>query len=101
MACYILASPGETVEIHYMNEVSRSTDAPARHPAAGRCERRLPAREPYLADTVLVAPGERYTVLVKPTEAEKGVWAYHCHILSHAEKSDGMMFGMVTAFIVQ
>jgi FtsP/CotA-like multicopper oxidase with cupredoxin domain len=54
-----------------------------------------------MADTVLVAPGERYTVLVKPTESEKGVWAYHCHILSHAEKDDGMMYGMVTAFIVQ
>jgi FtsP/CotA-like multicopper oxidase with cupredoxin domain len=56
---------------------------------------------PYLADTVLVAPGERYTVLVKPTAEEKGVWAYHCHILSHAEHENGMMFGMVTTFIVQ
>jgi len=45
-----------------------------------------------------VAPGERYTVLVHATEP--GVWAWHCHILTHAERSTGM-FGMVTAFIVQ
>ena len=61
----------------------------------------FPLSNPYTADTVMVAPGERYTVLVKPTAAEVGVWAYHCHILSHAEKEDGMMYGMVTAFIVQ
>ncbi len=29
-----------------------------------------------------------------------GVWAWHCHILSHAESDQGM-FGMVTTFIVQ
>jgi len=28
------------------------------------------------------------------------VWAWHCHILTHAEGSNGM-FGMVTTFIVQ
>ena len=28
-----------------------------------------------------------------------GVWAWHCHILTHAESSTGM-FGMVTAMIV-
>jgi len=47
---------------------------------------------------VTVAPGERYTVLVHATEP--GVWAWHCHILAHAERDDGM-FGMVTTFIVQ
>ena len=29
-----------------------------------------------------------------------GVWAFHCHILSHAETRNGM-FGMVTALIVE
>jgi FtsP/CotA-like multicopper oxidase with cupredoxin domain len=29
-----------------------------------------------------------------------GVWAYHCHILTHAEGPNGM-FGMVTALIVE
>jgi len=57
-----------------------------------------PVAQPYEADTVAVAPGERYTVLVHATEP--GVWAWHCHILNHAERDDGM-FGMVTTFIVQ
>jgi len=54
--------------------------------------------QPYQADTILVAPGERYTVLV---QAEvPGTWAWHCRILNHAERSDGM-FGMVTALVVE
>jgi FtsP/CotA-like multicopper oxidase with cupredoxin domain len=45
-----------------------------------------------------VAPGERIGV---PIEAsERGVWAYHCHVLTHAEGPDGM-FGMVTALVVE
>jgi FtsP/CotA-like multicopper oxidase with cupredoxin domain len=54
--------------------------------------------QPYLADTVNVAPGERYDVLVDCTEA--GLWAFHCHILTHAESRRGM-FGMVTVLVVQ
>lgn len=53
---------------------------------------------PHLEDTVLVAPGQRVDVIVKATEL--GIWAFHCHILSHAESETGM-FGMVTAVIVQ
>ena len=37
-------------------------------------------------------------VLVHATEV--GTWAWHCHILSHAERNDGSMFGMVTALVV-
>jgi FtsP/CotA-like multicopper oxidase with cupredoxin domain len=47
---------------------------------------------------VLVAPGERIDVIVEATEL--GIWAFHCHILTHAEGPDGM-FGMVTAMIVE
>ena len=53
---------------------------------------------PIPGDTINIAPGERYTVLYKMTDP--GVWAWHCHILTHAERDDGM-FGMVTAFIVE
>ena len=35
----------------------------------------------------------RYTPMV-------GTWAFHCHILPHAESDHGM-FGMVTALVVQ
>jgi FtsP/CotA-like multicopper oxidase with cupredoxin domain len=58
----------------------------------------FPLENPYYDDTLVVAPGERYDVLV---EAEyPGVWAFHCHILSHVEGPEGM-FGMVTALIVE
>jgi FtsP/CotA-like multicopper oxidase with cupredoxin domain len=54
--------------------------------------------QPYLADTLTVAPGERYDVLVRADDP--GVWALHCHILPHVEGPHGM-FGMVTALVVQ
>lgn len=53
---------------------------------------------PYRCDTINVAPGERYDGVVHATAP--GVWAFHCHILTHAEGPDGM-FGMVTALIVE
>lgn len=57
----------------------------------------LPLDSPYAADTISIAPGERVSVLVK---AEKqGTWVWHCHILNHVERDEGM-FGMVTAVIV-
>jgi manganese oxidase len=56
----------------------------------------LPA--PYLADTLSVAPGERYDVIVDCEEP--GLWAFHCHILTHAESAKGM-FGMVTVLSIE
>ena len=53
---------------------------------------------PYIRDTLTVAPGERYDILF--TASKKGVWAFHCHVLSHVESERGM-HGMVTAVIVQ
>jgi plastocyanin len=95
----IVAKQGETVMIHYMNEglgahpmhlhgLDQLVIAKDGHPLA----------QPYLADTVNVAPGERYTVLVNASRP--GTWVYHCHIVTHAERTDGL-FGMVTAFVVQ
>lgn len=54
-------------------------------------------KSPYQVDTLWVAPGERYTVLIKASEV--GTWAFHCHILNHAESDTGLM-GMVTAMVV-
>ena len=48
-------------------------------------------------DTLGVNPGERYDVLIKVDRP--GVWAFHCHILPHAEGATGM-FGMVSTLIV-
>ena len=53
---------------------------------------------PWKCDTLNIAPGERWDVLVNATNP--GTWAFHCHILPHAESDHGM-FGMVTALIVQ
>jgi len=53
---------------------------------------------PYVVDTLNVAPGERYSVLVHLDQP--GTWVWHCHILNHVEREDGM-FGMVTAVVVE
>ena len=55
----------------------------------------LPA--PYFCDTLNIAPGERYDVIIHARAL--GIWAFHCHILSHVETRNGM-FGMVTALVV-
>jgi uncharacterized cupredoxin-like copper-binding protein len=52
----------------------------------------------YMADTLVIAPGSRFDLLVHANNP--GVWAFHCHILNHVEGPSGM-FGMVTALIVQ
>jgi len=53
---------------------------------------------PWKCDTLNIAPGERWDVIVNCNNP--GVWAFHCHILPHAESDHGM-FGMVTALIVE
>jgi FtsP/CotA-like multicopper oxidase with cupredoxin domain len=58
----------------------------------------LPPNQRYMADTLAVAPGQRFDVLVHADYP--GVWAFHCHILPHVEGPQGM-FGMVTALVVQ
>jgi FtsP/CotA-like multicopper oxidase with cupredoxin domain len=53
--------------------------------------------QPWKCDTLNIAPGERWDVIV--TCDKPGTWAFHCHILPHAESEHGM-FGMVTALVV-
>ncbi len=59
-----------------------------------------PLPQPFRCDTLNVAPGERWDAIVEADEFGIGAWAFHCHILTHAESAHGM-FGMVTAFIVE
>lgn len=94
-----IAKRGEWVLIHYMNE-GLQTHPMHLHglPQLVIAKDGFALPQPLSMDTVNVAPGERYSVLVQATEP--GVWAWHCHILNHAEREDGM-FGMVTTFIVQ
>jgi FtsP/CotA-like multicopper oxidase with cupredoxin domain len=57
-----------------------------------------PQPVPWECDTLNVAPGERWDVIVDCDNP--GIWAFHCHILQHAESEHGM-FGMVNALIVE
>lgn len=95
----IVAQQGQTIRIRYMNEGLQI------HPMHLHGMPQLVIAKdgwtlpmPHFEDTVLVAPGERIDVIVDATEV--GIWAFHCHILTHAEGPDGM-FGMVTALIVE
>ncbi|CAN5780259.1 hypothetical protein BH23GEM5_BH23GEM5_20840 [soil metagenome] len=53
---------------------------------------------PWKCDTLNIAPDERWDVIVNADKP--GLWAFHCHMLNHAETPAGM-FGMVTAMIVE
>jgi FtsP/CotA-like multicopper oxidase with cupredoxin domain len=52
----------------------------------------------FTCDTLGVNPGERWDAVIDCDAP--GAWAFHCHILPHAEGRDGM-YGMVTALVVQ
>jgi len=94
----IIANKGEWILMHYYNE--GLTIHPMHlhgFPQLVVAKDGFPLIAPQWEDTVNVAPGERYSVLIQAEHA--GVWAFHCHILTHAERKEGM-FGMVTAFIV-
>lgn len=83
---------GESMLIHYFN--AGGTPHPMHLHGVDQLvvgKDGFPLEQPYKADTVLVAPGERYSVLVVATKP--GRWAFHCHIFSHSEGSQGM-FGM-------
>jgi len=89
----------ETIVVHYYNEGSLTHPMHLHQPAGlvvGHDGHVL--ESPYWADTVNVAPGERWTVVY--TAKDAGVWAWHCHILTHAETPTGMRY-MVTALIVK
>jgi FtsP/CotA-like multicopper oxidase with cupredoxin domain len=90
---------GQTVMVHYFNEGLLAHPMHLHQPVGWIIAK--DGKEllvPIPGDTINIAPGERYTVLYQLTDP--GVWAWHCHILTHAERDDGM-FGMVTAFIVE
>ncbi len=92
------AKVGETMEVNYFNEGLLTHPMHLHQPTGWIIAKDgVPLPEPMPADTISVAPGERYTVLYHFVDA--GVWAWHCHILNHAEGPNGM-FGMVTAIVV-
>jgi FtsP/CotA-like multicopper oxidase with cupredoxin domain len=95
----ILAAAGETVLVRFMNEgvmmhpfhshgFAMKVVARDGHPLGSAA---------FECDTLGVNPGERFDAVIKADRP--GLWAFHCHILPHAEGPGGM-FGMVTALIV-
>jgi FtsP/CotA-like multicopper oxidase with cupredoxin domain len=96
----IVAKLGEKILIRFMNEGVMT------HPwHLHGMPMHVVARDGYplgaaafTCDTLGVNPGERWDVIVECDEV--GAWAFHCHILPHAEGHDGM-YGMVTALVVQ
>ena len=95
----IIAKLGQTIRVRYMNEGLLIHPMHLHGlPQTVIAKDGWPVPQPWKCDTLNIAPGERWDVTVVCDEP--GVWAYHCHILTHAESAHGM-FGMVTALIIQ
>ncbi len=95
----LVAKVGQKILIRFMNE--GMMDHPMHlhgMPMLVTHKDGYPLPQAYQLDTLNVAPGERWDVIVDCQEP--GVWALHCHILTHAESPKGM-FGMVTALIIE
>jgi len=95
----IVAKLGQKIRIRYMNEGMMI------HPMhLHGMHQTVIAKDgwdqpaPWKCDTLNIAPGERWDVIVNCNNP--GTWAFHCHILPHAESDHGM-FGMVTALVVE
>ena len=95
----IVAKLGQKVRIRYMNEgmMIHPMHLHGMHQTV-IAKDGWPLSNPWKCDTLNIAPGERWDVIVNCNNP--GTWAFHCHILPHAE-SDRGMFGMVTALVVQ
>ena len=95
----IVAKRGQRVRIRYMNEgmMIHPMHLHGMHMTVIDKDG-WPQPQPWKCDTINIAPGERWDVIVEATNP--GTWAFHCHILPHAETEHGM-FGMVTVMIVE
>ena len=94
----IVTKKGQTLRIRFMNEgmMIHPMHLHGMHMTV-IAKDGWPVPAPWRCDTLNVAPGERWDVIVKCTNP--GTWAFHCHILPHAESDHGM-YGMVTALVV-
>jgi manganese oxidase len=95
----IVANRGQKVRVRFMNE-GMMIHPMHLHGMPMRVTHKdgYPQPQPWLCDTLNIAPGERWDVMVDCDNP--GTWAFHCHILPHAEGPMGM-FGMVTALVVK
>jgi FtsP/CotA-like multicopper oxidase with cupredoxin domain len=95
----IVAKLGQTIRIRFMNEgmMIHPMHLHGMHMTIITRDG-WPLEQPQRCDTLNIAPGERWDVLVKANNP--GTWAFHCHILPYAESPHGM-YGMVTAVVVK
>jgi len=95
----IVAKKGEKVLIRFMNEglMTHPWHLHGMHFQVVARDGWPLGSAAFRCDTLGVNPGERYDVVVDCDNP--GAWAFHCHVLTHAESQHGM-FGMVTALIV-
>jgi manganese oxidase len=90
---------GQVMMVHYYNEGNLGHPMHLHQPSGWIIAKDgVEMLVPIPGDTIWIGPGERYTVIYRAVDP--GVWAWHCHILTHAESPTGM-FGMVTALIVE
>jgi FtsP/CotA-like multicopper oxidase with cupredoxin domain len=109
----VVTKVGQWTLVHYYNEGLLAHPMHLHHiPQLVVAKDGFPLEQPYFADTINIAPGERYSVLVqsrpedvnvdatdRTTVLGPGIWAFHCHILTHSEGDKGLQ-GMVTAWVV-
>ncbi|HEX6256636.1 MAG TPA: multicopper oxidase domain-containing protein [Euzebyales bacterium] len=92
---------GDKVLVHYANE-GQMAHPMHLHNQPGTVIAKdgymLPRGARYTGDTFNIAPGERLSVVYEMKTP--GTWVWHCHILSHVKRTDGTMFGMLTAVII-
>ena len=95
----LVAKLGQTLRIRFMNEgmMIHPMHLHGMHMTI-IAKDGWPVPAPWKCDTLNVAPGDRWDVIVKCNNP--GTWAFHCHILPHAESEHGM-YGMVTALVVK
>ncbi len=82
---------GERVRLKFVNDTMMAHPMHL-HGMFVQLENGQPAGKLPNKHTVIVAPGESYSVLL--TADEPGEWAFHCHLLYH------MMAGMMTKAVV-
>lgn len=94
----LIARKGERVLIRWMNEGMMYHPMHLHGLAMEAFERDGYPHEPYKCDNIDVPPGSRVDCIIECFEA--GLWAFHCHVLSHAENAAGF-FGLVTVLAVE
>lgn len=95
----IVVKQGERVLVRWMHEGALLHPMHLHGPAmtvVGRDGHLLP--QSYKLDVVTISPGERWDVLLDTSKV--GTWAWHCHVLPHAEGEKGL-YGLTTVVKVE